>query len=307
MPLSPEAKELLKQKGISAISDPGQKIRVYVETEEDIAKLPSFISGYSVEPIVSGRFFALQDRTGRWRPAPGGVSIGHVNITAGTLGSRVIDLTTGKRLILSNNHVLANANLGKAGDPILQPGPYDGGSDPTDRIALLERFIEIKGPPEENLVDAALASPLNDADLSDDILGIGAVTGIENATVGMRVGKSGRTSGYTEAIISDVSATIKVYGYPFPEEYAIFNDQIITSLLGQPGDSGSLVVNTATKNAVGLLFAGSDTLTSLNKITNCCNLLNIKFGEQPPPSRPIWMPMIPFMLAIPAYWFGGKE
>ena len=43
--------------------------------------------------------------TERWRPAPGGVSLGHYKITAGTLGCVVYDRKSGARLILSNNHV----------------------------------------------------------------------------------------------------------------------------------------------------------------------------------------------------------
>ncbi|MEC2864095.1 hypothetical protein P9Y72_13915, partial [Bacillus cereus] len=38
---------------------------------------------------------------------------------------------------------LANSNNANIGDPILQPGPIDGGSDPADRIATLSRFIPI--------------------------------------------------------------------------------------------------------------------------------------------------------------------
>ena len=65
------------------------------------------------------------DRTKYIRPAPGGVSIGHKDITAGTLGMLVQDKETGEILILSNNHILANSNDAKIGDRIMQPGPHD--------------------------------------------------------------------------------------------------------------------------------------------------------------------------------------
>lgn len=122
MPASKEAKDLLKKEGIVGVSDPENVIRVYVETEEDLSKLPETIMGMSVVGVVTGRFYALKSRTDRWRPAPGGVSIGHKDITAGTLGCVVIDDETGEKLILSNNHVLADCNRGKIGDEILQPG-----------------------------------------------------------------------------------------------------------------------------------------------------------------------------------------
>ncbi|NIU63493.1 MAG: hypothetical protein GWN66_23410, partial [Pseudomonas stutzeri] len=81
----------------------------------------------------TGVIRALQDHTAKWRPAPGGVSIGHVDITAGTLGCLVV---RGDHIyILSNNHVLANSNEAEPGDAILQPGPHDGGTM-DDQIAV---------------------------------------------------------------------------------------------------------------------------------------------------------------------------
>lgn len=92
----------------------------------------------------------LAERKARWRPASPGVSMGHLQITAGTFGCVVSDRKTRKPLLLSNNHVFANSSgaLGrqrraKKGDPILQPGPYDGG-ERDDLIAKLERFIPLK-------------------------------------------------------------------------------------------------------------------------------------------------------------------
>src|SRR3546814_8805883 len=66
--------------------------------------------------------------------------------------------------ILSNNHVLANSNNATPGDAVLQPGPFDGGTDPADRIASLSRFIPITFDPpvprvlHRNLLDAPVAS-----------------------------------------------------------------------------------------------------------------------------------------------------
>jgi len=85
----------------------------------------------------------------RIRPAKGGFSVGHHKITAGTIATCVYDLTPfpsipRKYYLLSNNHVLANSNDAKIGDPILQPGPYDGGKIPADIIARLSRFVPIK-------------------------------------------------------------------------------------------------------------------------------------------------------------------
>jgi hypothetical protein len=88
--------------------------------------VPRRLNNVSTDVVESGEIKALQllnmqgkPRTARWRPAPGGVSIGHIDVTAGTLGCLVE--RNGEVFILSNNHVLANANLGKVGDPIPQP------------------------------------------------------------------------------------------------------------------------------------------------------------------------------------------
>jgi len=79
--------------------------------------------------------------TDRVRPAPGGVSVGHEKISAGTLGCWVN--YKGRKVMLSNNHVLANSNDAKLGDVILQPGPHDGGSNPQDEIGYLTDFVKI--------------------------------------------------------------------------------------------------------------------------------------------------------------------
>jgi hypothetical protein len=298
MPLTPELKEKLLEKGITAVSDPsGQPIRIYVESEKDLLLLPSeiTIAGVSrpVQGIVSGRFYALQDRTGKFRPAPGGVSIGHKSITAGTLGCIVKDKHTGRRVILSNNHVLANSNQASIGDEILQPGPYDGGSL-EDTIARLTRFVEIKNPPDTNLIDAAIATPLSDADVSDEILEVGRPTGIVEAKEGMKVKKSGRTTGLTSSTIFDTSATVKVYGYPW--DYSIFEDQIISAeAIMKGGDSGSIWLSDDNR-IMGLGFAGSTTFSIANKIQHVFDLLDL---ELPVPVARAGVPMLLTLAAVP--------
>ncbi len=247
--------------------------------------IPDTIEGMKTDVVETGRIQALQARTDRWRPAPGGVSIGHYRITAGTLG--VVARRAGVRMILSNNHVLANENAASIGDPILQPGPYDGGTD-RDRIATLETFVPIVfdgfldwllslfgiARPVRNVVDAALGKPLRDADVSDEILEIGTVSGTATGTIGMTVKKSGRTTGLTQGQITAVAATVRVfYGLT---RTARFRDQLVASALSQGGDSGSLIVD-ADDRAVGLLFAGSSNTTILNPIGEIVRLLGIAF------------------------------
>lgn len=114
--------------------------------------VPSEIDRVITDVKEVGDIKALnQNPKDRWRPAPGGVSIGHYRITAGTLGTVVRGAGTNEKLILSNNHVLADSNDGEIGDAILQPGPYDGGLLPADTIAQLVKFVPIRfiqAPPD---------------------------------------------------------------------------------------------------------------------------------------------------------------
>ncbi len=286
-----------------------RKIPIQALSSEDV--VPREIEDVVTDVVQVGTIRAFAERTDRWRPAPGGVSIGHYKISAGTLGAVVRDKTTGHKMILSNNHVLANGNDAAQGDEILQPGPFDGGSVGEDVIARLDRFIPIMfgtAPPdcglarwvavfcnglagifgsshrfqtiktsaETNRVDAAVALPLSGELVSDEILEIGQVNGwTEDVQVGTVVKKSGRTTELTEDSVQVLDATVNVqYG---EGRTATFTGQIVAGPMSQPGDSGSLVVDSQNRS-VGLLFAGSDQTTVLNPIQDVISLLDIDFA-----------------------------
>lgn len=216
-------------------------------------------------------------RRSKWRPAPGGVSIGHYKITSGTLGAVVYDRNSGEKLILSNNHVLANTSNGKdgrsqIGDPILQPGRSAGGTVQNDTIAKLDRLVPINVK-HVNVVDAAVARPLEQSLVSPDILEIGTVKGISLPKLGMEVIKSGEMSGVTNGIVRVINMIIAVN---YRGTILRFRNQILMGPLSKPGDSGSLVLN-PDNEAVGLLFGGSDLFTVMNPITPVMDLLNIRF------------------------------
>lgn len=108
------------------------------------AAIPRELDGLRTDVVEVGYLRALQTPKDRFRPViPSGVSIGHYKVTAGTLGTIVKDRTTSELFILSNNHVLANCNDALPGDVILQPGSIDGGQNPGDVVAKLERFIKL--------------------------------------------------------------------------------------------------------------------------------------------------------------------
>lgn len=222
----------------------------------------------------------------RTRPVMGGFSVGHYAITAGTIATCCYDLTPFPGVpqafyILSNNHVLADSNSANIGDPILQPGPYDGGQYPRDMIGRLSRFVPIRFMTSTstplNYVDAAIAEvPFHMA--SREVYWIGHIRELYTApNVGDIVQKTGRTTNFTTGTVQSVNATVDVsFG---GGRTARFAQQIITTNMSAGGDSGSLVT-TLDEKAVGLLFAGSPYVTVLNNILYVQSLLNIRIHEQ---------------------------
>ncbi len=241
--------------------------------------IPAALDGVPVVTLVTGEIKALKggggfDPTARHRPAPNGVSLGHPAITAGTLGCLV---TKGNTIyILSNNHVMANQNQANIGDNILQPGPYDGGVNPDDRIADLSEFefIDIS-PSASNVIDAAIADVVNDAEVTGETDPNAGSYGkprsaTVSAAVGMRVQKYGRTTQHTQGRVQAINATVNI-GYS--SGTARFIGQVIINPGGfsAGGDSGSLIVvrgGSDDRKPVGLLFAGSSSITIANPIGN---------------------------------------
>ena len=261
-------------------------LTVFVESKmdkgllSDDEKIPPKVGKYKTDVVESGSIYAGSDITlrNRVRPAEGGYSVGHFRITAGTIATCVKDVNpplgiTSRYYILSNNHVLANSNNALINDPILQPGPADGGTNPADVIARLSRFVPLNFAGGNNLVDCAIAEG-NFDDLNREVYWIGYVNGTANPTVGMQLQKTGRTTGHTTQRITAINGTVNVnYG---AGRVAKFINQIITPVMGQGGDSGSLMVDMQNR-AVGLLFAGSATITIACPIGPVLGSLGIKF------------------------------
>ena len=282
-----------------------RKLPLAALSTDDI--IPKTFKGERTDVIEVGDVRALAN-TGRYRPIQPGTSIGHYKITAGTFGAVVKSRTTDEKFILSNNHVLANSNDAVLGDPIIQPGAADGGTVDADKVAELAGFIPIEfgeSPPvcpwasrtatvmnviarilrsshrltakqvnaqAINRMDAAIARPLDDIEVSKYILGIGNVAGVRDAHINQDVQKSGRTTEHTTAKVLVVEATISV-GYGGGRT-ATFEDQIITSPLRSPGDSGSLILDME-NYAVALGFAGSDQVAIVSPIMYPLNAFDV--------------------------------
>jgi len=251
------------------------------------SKLMSDSVPINIVPVGSVEAYS---HTHRERPAPCGISAGNFRISAGTLGV----LARGRRgarrnriLALSNNHVFAASNAGRAGDAILQPGAADQGRNPQDRIAILEKWVPIKfGNSDINYVDCATGWCWSRRVRRDFLYRSTAgsryfrVNGRPvRARTGMMVGKSGRTTGLTLGRIYDTSANIRVnFGRA---GVANFRDQITVrgnrGDFSRPGDSGSLIWSwDRGRSAVGLLFAGGNGYTFGNKIHRVLDALDIQ-------------------------------
>lgn len=247
------------------------------------------LSSVPVQQVPVGAVDAYSHRA-RHRPAPAGVSVAHVNVTAGTIGSRAIGLTApwdNRHLILSNNHVLANSNAGGVNDSIVQPGPADGGHHPADQIAVLARWVPINFGGAANFVDTAFGWAWHERIRGEQYYLSGGAPAFYQtgtaplaASLGLTVGKSGRTTGLTQGRVTQIGVSVNV-NYP-GGRVALFRNQIaIQSVNANPfsagGDSGSLIWHWATGvRPVGLLFAGGGGTTFANPIGAVLAALNIR-------------------------------
>ena len=294
-------------------------------SEKDM--IPRAIDNVPTDVIEVGEITLLNensafpvDRTQKYRPVPLGVSVGNIDITAGTSGFLV--KKDEKPMMVSNNHVFACVNKCEIGSLIVQPGSYDaGGKYPENRIGTLYEYVPIKtmscpysnaiinilnflakmvgskfrfqykpvdfskdGVPK-NTVDCALCL-LDSWDIAiPKPLEIGAeyYEGLTDVKVGDEIIKTGRTTGVTKGIIRATDYECRVAMNKEMTEFAYFVDQLLIEPLppfekfSAPGDSGSSVgkfINGKLYLA-GLLFAGSDKVTVVNKIHNVFEALHL--------------------------------
>jgi hypothetical protein len=227
---------------------PEVAVRLHVFRKKPRSRIPSFqvlpsrIQAISTDVIQSNR--RLEPATGplrdmRVNPLLGGVAIRNLrNNLLGTLGIIVADQLTGAYMGLSNYHVLVGKN-GQKGDAVTQPAT----NNITDIIGSVARWDET--------MDCAVFTLNSSRLLSRRIIDIPSVpTEVKDPLLGMKVVKSGRTTGKTYGIIDGVSndefTVIPVGG---AENAA--NEEI-----SAPGDSGSLWLEVDGYCAIGLHYAG---------------------------------------------------
>ena len=234
------------------------------------------------------------------RPLHMGLSIGHEDGGAGTLGAFVSDAQD-RPCILSNNHVLALMNQARNGNPIYQPGnPDQWPLTNEDEIARLSRFIIIVKS-KRNLVDAALAVIGKDPDGNDiehksNRIPRGFGYPMEGQMISeadtpesvlellkkdTRVCKIGRTTGYTEGTIGAVALdNVPVrtsIGIVVFDDVIQVNWESNNKSFSEPGDSGSLVFTQKERTAIGLHFAGGERRVEGKelKVSYSCNISHV--------------------------------
>lgn len=175
-------------------------IRVHVGAKRPEAALdatellPPTIDGVPVDVIQSNPRLE-QNRDARFDPLVGGTAVGTTRHPfLGTLGVVVFDAITGAAMGLSNHHVLVSVN-GQVGDAVVQPAQ----NNPANIIGAVARW---------NIgLDCAVCALQTDRAISTAIVDFpGGVVGPQPPLIGMRVAKSGRTTGTTHGVIDGVSA-----------------------------------------------------------------------------------------------------
>jgi len=270
------------------------------EAVDPRALVPAEIEGVptDVEGVGTPRASAEQAPSPyrqRPRPVPAGVSVGPAPTTTfpkpetGTLGCFVA-ADDGRRFILSNNHVLAHCNVEAKGTPIIQPGCEDRGTPEHDVVANLTLYNDMgfgsRGG--TNKVDAAIAEVAADVAIDPRVirddhferLGDGVVA----PSLGLKVQKSGRTTGHTRGEITAIKVDVVVSYADIvrsPTNTATLVDQFRVTgegLFFDGGDSGSLVTTVDGNHPVGLGVSSSGQEKKLTTCTPIQTVLDVLGG-----------------------------
>jgi hypothetical protein len=262
-------------------------LRVYVDKKKPLSELtfpvPRTIrlkSGVDIETDVVeiGR---LQPHSPVPRLLPG-ASVGHPNITAGTNGCVVRYGSSDMPHLLSNFHVLGDDGAAALGDPVLQPGPADGGRYPGSAVGVLVAAVPYNFDGTPCPVDAAVAVLNDGVSFANDWLRFGNAIQpngqVRDPQKGEIVHKIGRTSGFTLGkVLDEFGATLQVdHKKPGGSDRrpVVFSEQVVCSKYADPGDSGS-VLFTADGAIVGLHMSGNDQFSVFNKMLHVTKALDV--------------------------------
>lgn len=212
---------------------------------------------------------------------PPDVDVAGNYVFVGTLGCIVADRANNQPMLLSNFHVMCLDSNWSVGDTMAQPSLVDGGSCPPDTVGRLQRAQLTSS------VDAAISS-IDSVPFSYTILEIGRIGGTAEARIQSSVQKRGRTTGltYGTVVATDYTTTVD-YGpslgsITFTDQIRVKVDEGRSSVWGQKGDSGSVVLNDD-NYVIGLHFAGDDdgVIGVANAIKPVLDALDVKMVSSP--------------------------
>lgn len=258
------------------------------------------IEGFETDVVEIGELRAESREVGlrsheRARPVQGGASEGPASRnSAGTGGmlARVEEpsehfaesVDRDDLVRLSNNHVYAGSKTtpGAYDETLRQPARLDGGTE-ADTVGELVGYVPLTDGARVDIA-ARRANPEVDALGVTDLDGYvdpssnpevirGDYSGLHDASVIKR----GRTTGVTRGVVVATDATVNVQ---FSVGTVTFRNQIITTDMSRAGDSGSHVF-TEDGRLAGVLFAGSDTATIVNRAENVESDFGVRFGAEP--------------------------
>lgn len=278
--------ELRVQRGEGAAYRRALEIKEMAKGEAKIEILPTVEVPPRGEVPEEGRIRL----TNRIRPLEIGISIGHLEGGAGTLGA-FVELEDGSPAILSNNHVMALFNNAEPGNYIYQPGRQDVSRQmATNRIARLHDYVELSRS-IRNHVDSAIAVIRDDITFRGNTIPHGVrhprpgelvkLGDPLKLTANTVVSKIGRTTGFRQGFVTAIALdnvpvrtpignlmfddTIEIEWFPDREPFT------------QPGDSGSLVFVEEDLSAIGLHFAGGHIKRGAKRIgvSYSCNIRTV--------------------------------
>jgi endonuclease G len=264
-------------------------IQFYVDEEASKSKLqrrngiPKSIDGFftDVRPASTPRFMsgilrptkaeiqrAIKSRRSRSRTRPlvAGISCANQFVNAGTLGyfCKKNRDDSGAMYLLSSGHVFKAKTEYKKSSAILQASPSDGGNmnDVVADFDSATRLSQAEGA--RNVTDAAIARLRDDIKYKPEIQDVGPLKGTVKPVLGMSVAKVGRTTGFTEGVVTAIDyEAIVPWGVRSVQATYTFKNQIrieptkSSERFADFGDSGSMVFTKSNPAAVGLYFAGA--------------------------------------------------
>lgn len=226
------------------------------------------------------------DTSDRLRPVPAGaeehpddsnwVGTGSfiAEVTDTSKGEWASDVSEGTVVRISNWHVYVNGSFEPL-RPIRQPFRGDEVGELVGSVPLEDGVTVDAAARTVSTHDGWGAYELDTAE-DGSAYGSSVVSDLSDDHAGQTVTKSGRTTDVTTAEIRQLDASVRVnYGTREDPNLVRIEDCVITSDLGDRGDSGAPVYLTVDGALCGLYFAGSDTTGVFSQIGNVAASLGV--------------------------------